>query len=105
LRDTFATDKLQLEFYGEEKCYFDGYDKSYREGFGENTGKKIIFQKPILLEVFQQRKLQAGTRKFPFKIDLPGWLPSSFVYCGPKRSMMRVRYSIRAGMEDITSTF
>lgn len=105
MREQFKADKLQLEFIGKEKTYFDHYETNLEKGHGENKGRSIIIQKTILLKVFEGRIVMPGVYEFPFTIDLPINLPSSMVYCGPKRSMMRIRYSVRSAIEDISGTY
>jgi len=46
------------------------------------------------------QEIHKGHYSFPFFIHLPEWLPSSFIFYGPKKSEMTVSYKIRAFMEE-----
>jgi hypothetical protein len=52
--------------------------------------------------MFQQGSLRAGQYSFPFEVELPNGLASSFVYShgSPDYSKLRIKYKLRAGMLD-----
>ena len=45
--------------------------------------------------------IKAGTLTFPFSLDIPNDLPSSFFFFGKGYSEISVIYSVKAVMEDI----
>lgn len=60
LRDTYPGDRLLLHFRGTERTFFDSHEKhGYHGGpggVGEHQGKKIIYEKTILLKLFEDRR-------------------------------------------------
>ena len=52
--------------------------------------------------MFHQGSLKAGQYSFPFAVELPEGLPSSFVYShgSPDYSKLRIKYKLRAVMLD-----
>ena len=56
-----------------------------------------------VVQVFSQSGLTAGQHSFPFAVELPEGLPSSFVYShgSPDYSKLRIKYKLRAVMLDV----
>ncbi len=84
MQDYYSGSNLELIFKGKETVYFDSFDRGYSMGFGDHKAKSISMT--LLLHDFikdQGGRIPPGSQKFPFKFDLPGWLPSTFLYCGP----------------------
>ncbi|CDW81409.1 UNKNOWN [Stylonychia lemnae] len=106
MRDPFTTDKIVLRFVGQEKCYFDSADKgASAHGKGDIKAKNQIHFQEIVLESFHRNELLPGAYSYPFAIDLPYWLPSSFLYCGIQRCIMKIDYFLLVGMEDYSRQF
>lgn len=92
---------LKIELEGVEKTK---WVKKERHGkhkhFKKHRGKNTIISISHPLHNFQGNMAQPGQYSFPFNFQLPAWLPSSFIFYGPKRSDMSVSYSIKVSMEE-----
>ena len=105
LRAPYRSDKLELEFAGKEIAYFDPYDSNRESGMGEIKSMHIIIKTHILLYAFPDAIALPGVYTYPFSIDLPTDIPSSFLYCGMRRSLLRIRYRMKVGMLDLTNKY
>jgi hypothetical protein len=63
----------------------------------------VVVHTKSVIQVFQQGSLKAGQYSFPFAVELPNGLPSSFVYShgSPDFSKLRIKYKLRAAMLDL----
>jgi len=103
LREIFYSDRIRIEFKGAEKCYFDTGDFGYHSGVGDIKGKNILKHDVYILKNFPEGRIYPGTYEFPFSIDLPYQLPSTLIYAGIQRCLMKITYRLRAGLEDVSN--
>jgi hypothetical protein len=91
-----------MEFKGMEKTFFDSnLDKHHGKVEADLKGKKVIHSQVITVAGFPNKQIPPGLYSYPFSIDLPYWLPSSFLHCGSQRSILKIFYSLKVGMEDL----
>lgn len=60
----------------------------------------MIFDVTTPIHHFEGDTVKPGGYSYPFKIQLPNWIPSSFVYCGEEASKIRIFYTLKAKIED-----
>ncbi len=105
LGEIFYSEKLQVMLRGKASTKFDMYDYDLSYGEGEVKGETLIHQQILNVNMFDQMRAMPGIYEYPFAIQTPTNLPSSFLYCGPQRSFMNIRYELIAGMEDSLGKF
>lgn len=62
--------------------------------------KRQIIKLATVVQNFPAGTVPKGSVKFPFSIDLPQDLPSTFVFAGQKDCELRITYKLRAAMVD-----
>lgn len=105
LGEIFYSEKLQVMLRGKVSAKFDLYDYNLTYGEGDIKAETIIHQEILAVNMFDQMRAMPGIYEYPFAIQTPASLPSSFLYCGPQRSFMNIRYELIAGMEDCYGKF
>jgi hypothetical protein len=99
LDQSYPPSKLLIEFKGVEKV-------KYEVGSGDDSTIKKAKQKIIHLSFvgasFQNSIVASGDYVFPFSIQLPDNLQSSFNYSGNSadKSHFRIKYKIKASIVD-----
>jgi hypothetical protein len=90
---------------GKATTKFDVYDYNLTYGEGDIKAETLVHQQILNINMFDQMRAMPGIYEYPFTIQTSANLPSSFLYCGPQRSFMNIRYELIAGMEDSLGKF
>ena len=99
LDQSYPGNQLTVEIIGVEKVKF-----TTNQGKHSHTvkNKHEVVHTTSVIQIFQNGILCAGYHSFPFAVELPNWLQSSFVYTHgyPDQSKHRLKYKLRAKILD-----